>query len=119
MQIRGFIIIFIVSFLSLGCSAFLSDSLQMDLNDILRSDLMPTTFLMFDGVLNSNKAGAISVEQAEEEEIDVSARQGGAELGSFTNPTDWSVNNASAAPLVASAPPHNLMNALSTMRFHR
>lgn len=81
-------------------------ALQLDLNDILRADLMPTSFLLFDGGAQSTHE-----ENCDEE---ATARQGGVvDLDAFSN--------ASATPL-KSTPDHddgNFMDALSTMRFHR
>lgn len=97
----------------------ISASLQLDLNDILRIDLMPTTFLMFDGGVNDGKS--IDAEK-------LSARLGEDDLGEYTLPfvpsKMSSGSNSSAALPMTSSPSSlttdgNYMNALSTMRFHR
>lgn len=102
-----------------------SPVMDLDLNDILRADLMPTTFLMLDSNENIAKVNdddedpfmAVATAAA------AAARQGGVELGAFSNPS----NQPNATALHLHQPPAavdtvvdgNIMNALQTMRFHR
>ena len=100
--------IFVATIISVGSSLKAPLDLQLDIEDILRADLMPTTFLMFDGGFT----GADSV----------SSRVGEDDLFEIPSVAHSHHNNPGHfEPLVAEPSPSdgNIKDALSTMRFHR